>query len=341
MSTETSEWLNQNVLVGFTDKRGEAWHYKASDQGAEPNHYAGAIPAEDVRRRLFNWKAKAVPMWVDVPQEKRDDLGSMVPVPNKMAIVRDDTYEVLGVPSASYVPHQYDEALLNRVHDLIDDTDLAIGSAGLLKGGAVAWVQIELPENLTCNGVDFRPHLLATTSFNGSIATTYKRVVTIVVCDNTRAAALREEGQEYRVRHTANSGMVLAQARDALKIVFQLGETFTKEIETMLRLKVSDNDYNKFLDVIAPYPKDDNKHARAKAEKDRVEYLTLWSSDPRVSPWKNTGFGVIQSVNTFRQHLRPTRGATIRAERNMMDTLTGVTEIKDREAYARLLTIVK
>ena len=336
MSTETSEWLNQNVLIGFTEQRGEAWHYKASDQGAEANHYAGAIPIEDVRRRLFNWKAQAVPMWVHREGHEATQ------VPNRMAIVRDDTYEVLGVPSSSYVAHQYDEALLGKVSDLIDDSELAIGSAGLLKGGAVAWVQIEMPENMQVAGVEFRPHLLATTSFNGSIATTYKRVVTIVVCDNTRAAALSEDGQEYRVRHTANSQMVLSQARDALRIVFQLGESFTKEIKQLLDIKVTDTQFSNFVDrILPPVNTETPKTGLTKIEADRAAYMNLWNNDPRVSPWKNTGFGVIQSVNTFRQHLRPTRGSTIRAERNMMDTLTGVTETKDREAVNKLLTLVR
>lgn len=341
MSTETTEWLNRNVLIGFTDQRGQAWHYRASDQGDEPNHYSGAIPVEDVRRRLFNWKAVAVPMYIS--GTKDNALGRETPwheVPNRVAIVRDDTCEVLGVPSSSYSPHQYSEVLLDRVSDLIDDSELAIGSAGLLKGGAVAWVQIEMPENLHCFGVEFRPHLLATTSFNGSIATTYKRVVTVVVCDNTRAAALREEGQEYRVRHTANSQMILAQARDALRIVFQLGESFTKEIESLLKIKVSDKQYEKFVHKLVPIADDTPKTGLTKAESDRAKYFGLWNDDPRVSPWKNTGFGVIQSVNTFRQHLRPVRGATIRAERNMMDTLTGVTETKDREAFKQLLAVV-
>ena len=27
MSQETSQWLNTRTLIGFTDKRGNAWHY--------------------------------------------------------------------------------------------------------------------------------------------------------------------------------------------------------------------------------------------------------------------------------------------------------------------------
>ena len=53
MSRETIEWLNQNTLIGYTDKRGTAWHaVKGYD-----NHYAGAVPLEDVRKRLFSWTA--------------------------------------------------------------------------------------------------------------------------------------------------------------------------------------------------------------------------------------------------------------------------------------------
>src|SRR5438034_6679062 len=67
MSRETSEWLNQNTLIGFTDQRGHAWHYRASDQGDQPNHYPGALPVEDVKRRLFAWDAVECPLSVTLP----------------------------------------------------------------------------------------------------------------------------------------------------------------------------------------------------------------------------------------------------------------------------------
>jgi len=342
MSTETSQWLNQNVLIGFTEKRGEAWHYRASDQGEETNHYGNAIPIDDVRRRLFSWKAVEVPMFVRGKESiHAPGVHEMVTVPDRKAIIRDDTHQVLGVVSNSYAPHQYEEALLTQISTIISGSDLAIGSAGLLKGGAIAWVQIEMPENLKVADVEFRPHLLATTSFNGSIATTYKRTVTIVVCDNTRAAALKEEGQEYRVRHTANSQMRIAEARDALNVVFTLGESFTKEIEQLLKFKVDDALYTRFVNKIVPLKDEASKTATTKADADRGEYHRLWNEDPRVTPWKGTAFAAVQAVNTYRQHIRPTRGGTIRVERNMMDTLTGQTELSDQQAFKVLATLAK
>jgi phage/plasmid-like protein (TIGR03299 family) len=333
MSTETQQWLNQNVLVGMTDKRGTAWHYKASEQGTEPNHYTGQIPIEDVRRRLFNWQATKEPMFVigaDAYQRR---------VPNRVAIVRDDTWDVLGVVSPTYEPHQYDEWLLRSVGNILDDS-LVIGSAGLLKNGAVAWVQIEMPDNYKVADVEFRPNLLATTSFNGSIATTYKRTVTVVVCDNTRNSALREHGQEISIRHTSKSGLRLGDARAALNIVHTMADEFTQEITALLAMKVTDQQFQKFVNIHVPLNDEESKQAVSRAENVRFEFQNLWQNDVRVAPWRGTGFGVLQAVNTHRQHMRPTRGDTVLVERTMIDSLTGKTELADRKATQLLYSVL-
>ncbi len=46
MSRESLNWLNTNTLVGFTDKRGTAWHWRAEQHGEQSNHYP-----EPTRRR--------------------------------------------------------------------------------------------------------------------------------------------------------------------------------------------------------------------------------------------------------------------------------------------------
>ena len=333
MSKETLEHLNTQVLIGFTDKRGTAWHYKKEEQGTEPNHYAGAIPVADVQRRLFSWQAVAMPMHITSPD------GTQHEVPNRQAIVRNDNWQVLGVPSKAYQPHQYDEWLLKQVANLLDD-DLSIGSAGLLKGGAVAWVQVEMPENWKVAGVEFRPHLLATTSFNGEIATLYKRTCTIVVCDNTRATALREHGQEFRVKHTSQSLMRLADARQALSIVQNVGEAFAAEIEKLMSQQMSDKQFDRFLNILAPSDDRESKQSQTRAENTRNTLRQMWQVDIRCAPFRNTVFGAVQTVNTWRQHIKPTRNGRSMIERTMLDTMTGITEVADREVLDMAMAVV-
>jgi len=145
-------------------------------------------------------------------------------VEDRQAICRSDDDTVMGIFGLGYARHQYREWLLTTVADLLDD-DLAISSAGLLRGGAIAWVEVSMPDTITTpEGVAFRPNLLATTSFDDSIATTYKRTVTDTVCDNTRELALSEVGQEFKVKHSRNSHAQLGPARQALAMVHTLAD---------------------------------------------------------------------------------------------------------------------
>ena len=112
MSTETLAHLNTQTLIGYTSKRGNAWHYRKDEQGAEPNHYTGAIPREDVQRRLFSWK----PVLADVQALALDETGvRVITDPHRQAIVRPDTNTVLGIFSKGYKVHDYQQWLVNNV----------------------------------------------------------------------------------------------------------------------------------------------------------------------------------------------------------------------------------
>lgn len=69
MSKETLTDLNTHTLIGHTDTRGTAWHYRAELQGDQPNHYPDAIPVDDVATRLFGWDAEQRPVAVERPAD--------------------------------------------------------------------------------------------------------------------------------------------------------------------------------------------------------------------------------------------------------------------------------
>lgn len=333
MSKETLTWLNENTLIGFTEKRGKAWHYRA---GAD-NHYPGAIPVEDVHRRLFHWEAEERPLLIPSGDGYAE-------IPGRKAIVRPDNEYTMGIFKAGYQPHQYGRWLVTEVSRLLD-AQLYVGSAGLLRNGAVAWVSVELPENITTpEGVEFRPNLLARTSFDGSVATTYSPHVTNVVCDNTMDVAAGEHGgRVHKVRHSKNSLGNLANARDALGIVYEAADEFAAEVKALCEQEVSAKQWDKALEALTPVPKDAEPNSRAAtlAERKRDELSQLWTSDERVTPWSGTAYGIWQAVNTHRHHMgREPNGNTSRAERNMIRTIDGSYAAKDKEAMRRALAVL-
>lgn len=332
MSRETSSWLNQNTLIGFTEKRGKAWHFRASDQGVEPNHYIGAIPVADVVRRLFSWNVISVPMFIQTP------LG-MMPVDNRQVMVRDTDYAVYGVFKDGYTSHPYRETLIDGLSNILDDPALGIGSAGLLRNGAQAWVSVEVPENIvTPEGVEFRPNLMAATSHDGSLATVYKRVVTNVVCDNTMAAGLAEVGQAYKIKHSRYSRMKLNDARDALAIVHTIADDFAAEVKALCETDVNDRAWSAFLDAYAPVPEKDGR-GHTLAINTREELTRMWNNDNRVSPWHGTGWGVVQAVNTYVHHAQTVRGVS-RPERNMSRAVTGGVDALDNDTASMLTKVL-
>lgn len=353
MSRESLHWLNTNTLIGFTDKRGTAWHWRAEDQGEQSNHYPGAIPLAHVQERLFPWQAESRRLAVEVTAHITEATHSHLGLPmrwtvieDRQAICRSDDTEgkAMGIFGQGYQRHQYREWLLTTVADLLDD-DLSISSAGLLRAGAIAWVEVSIPETITTpEGVAFRPNLLATTSFDGSISTTYKRTVTDTVCDNTRACALAEQGQEFKVKHTAKSRAQLGPARQALAMVHSLADDFAAEVTKLCATDVSGSQWQSFLD--SHVPRVDPQSSRlltgraltgADAKRDTLD--TLYRSDPRVAPWTGAAHGVLQAINTYEHHAGTLRGGS-RAGRNGLKTINGDFDRLDRTTWTTLRTVL-
>ena len=332
MSRETSEWLNQNTLIGNTDIRGTAWHYRVNHQGSEPNHYPREIPVADVLRRLFNFEVVEAPLFYQ-PN------GEFVPIMDRKAMIRDDTHEILGVFKSGYQGHQYHEWLLENVATILDD-ELGISSAGLLRNGAQAWVEVSVPETFkTPEGVEFMANLLATTSFDGSLATTYKRSRQDTVCDNTRDMALAGEGEVFKARHSKYSGFKIMGAREALALVHTMEEDFAAEIAELCATKVSDAQWNALLTQLVPINDELSKAGITKAENKRAELNQLYKNDNRVAPWTGTAFGVSAAFNTWRQHMATVRKGTPRVIRNMENYVTGKTTAEDRNVLEVLAGI--
>jgi phage/plasmid-like protein (TIGR03299 family) len=334
MSKETAEWLNTQTLIGFTSKRGNAWHYSASLQGDEPNHYDEAIPVDDVIRRLFGFTVESRPLYIR-------GSGGYIEIPDRQAQVTSDDETVLGVFKAGYVGHDYREWLVENVERILnDDSGLSIGSAGLLRNRAQAWVSVEVPDNIeTPQGVTFRPNLVACTSFDGSLATTYKRTVTNVVCDNTLAAGLSDAGEVFRAKHTRYSGMRIKNAQSALAIVESIADDFAEEVKRLCEWTVDADAWAATLDALVPVTEDMSARATTFADHKRDALETLYANDLRVAPWAGTAFGVLQAFNTYEHHGAIRRGEASRVQKNREHVLSGKMAANDAAVLSALATI--
>lgn len=339
MSRFSTEYLNKYTLNGFTDARGMAWHRDIHDPSTLLNTFPGAIPMDRLvgDNGLFGFEIVDAPLYVQID-------GVMLPVDGRKAQVRSDTGAVMGIHSDKYVGHGYAKWLVEQLSKLTGDST-GFANAGLLNDGAQAWVQIEMPENVgIAGGVVVRPFLLAQTSFDGSLATTYKTGFTNVVCDNTHARFMSEPGEVYKRRHTSKSEFDLLSAADALNTLSMVADSVTADIEKLLAVDVSDVQWGQF--VTAHVPTEDNKgealsaRSIALADTKRQALTGLYRTDVRVQPWAGTAWGVVQAVNTYNEHLSIVRNVDP-YERKMTRAVKGEIETADRGALATLARVIE
>lgn len=313
MSEETIEYLNNNTLIGFTDSDGNAWHW----DGISQNQYPGAVPLADVKGHLFNWLAEYRPILIgaDDPSLGVNEIDS------HKALVRISTDEdgfetvgkVFGFVTDVHAIHQYDEWLIDNVGVILDEAagDLLIGSAGLLRDGAQAWVQIRRGDGglLDVGGDLFLPYLLAATSHDGSIATTYKWCMQRVVCDNTLSIGMGEATPTYKVKHTINNRLEIAKAREVLEVFNASVGDFEAEVDKLMHTAFTvDQVRTTIKQVYSDRPEavidDQGNTANIRAINNwdrRFDEIVALLDDPRVGEFKGTMWGATMAHNTWVQ----------------------------------------
>ena len=72
----------------------------------------------------------------------------------------------------------------------------------------------------------------------------------------------------------------------------------------------------------------------------RNDLYKLWRDDERVTPWKNTAYGVVQAFNTWNHHYASVRGGVSRELRNMENVINGKTAKSDNLIIKQLEAVL-
>ena len=90
---------------------------------------------------------------------------SGIEIPEKIALVREDTQKCLGIHTENYVPYQNEE-LLELLFKISQQTGLSLHSGGSFKEGARVWFQLKSQDMRLHNDVieiaDFKDETIAT-----------------------------------------------------------------------------------------------------------------------------------------------------------------------------------
>lgn len=325
-------------LVGYVGENGIPF---AQESGRTDNIFEGPVPM-DRAVELLSFPVETVVPTVTVNGET---FPFTVKGKGFKGFYRTDIGVGIGIGSEGKAEHPYPEWLLGGLSNLLD-SDVNLGSVGLLRQGAQAWATIETDDNREGpGGIVYKPRIMAFSSYDGSLSTGFGKCHTLAVCANTFSMGLSEMGADkWSVKHTKNSALRIADARQALSILVAQADEFDAAMELWLNTPVTDTQFTAWLDAVKPLPapETDRKsggpgraYTMAEGYRDRV--TGLYRTDPRVAPWQGTKFGVFQAFNTDATWNTQVKGESQdRTDRNIGLVIHGASGEADANAMVAL-----
>jgi phage/plasmid-like protein (TIGR03299 family) len=226
--------------------------------GGAPWHGLGAAldkPAtaeEAIQAARLDWMVKKLPLFAS------DGENSLLrlPVPDKFAVARENSLDVLGVVGSSYTPVQNREAF--AFFDPIVGTQAAIyHTAGALGKGERVWILAKLPDSIRVVGDDITDKfLLLTNSHDGTSSLQVKFTPVRVVCQNTLSLALNQGGAGIKISHHTEIHKRMRAAERMLGLVHHHFDELAETFREMVRVPMSGNRLEKYLEYVYPDPKD-------------------------------------------------------------------------------------
>lgn len=165
----------------------------------------------------LNWKVRKEPI----------QTVSGIEIPEKVAIIREDTNKLLGIHSPNY-PVLQNEQLLEILFRISSQTGLVLHSGGCFRGGENVWFQLK-SNDLVLPNDRIKGYLSGLNSFDGKHSLALGHSSKTVSCQNTYFAVYRDV--ETRLRHSLN----MFSRIDA--ILFKVDELLREEQKSFETIK--------------------------------------------------------------------------------------------------------
>ena len=274
--------------------------------GTPPWHRLGTVVAnaqtssEAIRLASLDWSVEPWPLVA-----RRD--GIEREVTGRVANVRSDTREVLGVVSPGYRVFQNHAAF--EFFDAIVQDKLAIyETAGALKGGRHIWMLARLPKTLRAAGDDeIKPYVLLANSHDGTRALRMIPTTVRVVCANTLNLALGRAAatEGLTIYHNESLERRVADARDKLGIITRRMDEFEVQVQALARRPMARDELTNYFTTLVTDRAAETQKRMLAAFVANLDHAT--NTLPGIS---GTAWAAYNAVSQWADHQSVVRGQT-------------------------------
>lgn len=288
-------------------------HELAMTNGRAAMAYFGQTPWHKVGTRLEN-PATAAEAIEGAGLDYDAELTRMVtvddiPVPDRMAVVRSDTRQILGTVGKSYRPVQNRECF-GFLDALVADGRLRYHTAGALGQGERVWMLAKLPNDIRVKGSDdiTEKYLLLSNSHDGTSALRVYFTPIRVVCANTLSIA--EQGSRslgVSIIHKGDLGSKVRQAQLVLGLATEFYEFTEAKIHRLASYYPSSYELQDYFRAVYP-DMDGVESTRSKNVRAEMMRLFEHGMGHDIPAIRHTAWAALNAVTEFVDHHRSTRG---------------------------------
>jgi len=230
-------------------------------------------------------------------------------VPQRQAVIRSDTQQVLGTVGQGYTPIQNSEAF-QFLDSVVADNGLRYHTAGALGQGERIWMLAKLPGHIRVKNTDdiTDKFLLLHNSFDGSSCLRVHFTPIRVVCQNTLAIAERNgRGQGISIRHRGELETRIQEAQRVLGLADAFYNGLQPEIDLLAGYYPTHDQLQQFFRTLYPDPVDGIK---TRAENVRGELFRLFEEGvgQDMPGIRHSAWAALHAVTEYVDHCRTTRG---------------------------------
>ena len=309
----------------FYGNREPAWHRKGTVIDADV-----VTSSEAMSLAKLDWTVEQHTLYANVPSDL-DDHGDytdddLVSVPGKVANVRMDTREVLGIVTPNYHVIQNSEAF-DFFDELIGRGDAHYHTAGSLYNGRKVWALARLNRDILIGGdadEKIDPFICLANGHDGSPALSVYTTPIRVVCQNTLQWSIKGTRNVWRGKHTRNIKEKTREAREVLGFSNAYFDELQRLGDTLINQPMSDSDFGKMLEALVPLPTilpDQNPRGLTIAENTRADITHAWNVD-NIANVKNTRWGCVQAVAEYTDWMKTYRSDDKFLDKNILGANT-------------------
>ena len=153
----------------------------------------------------------------------------------------------------------------------------------------------------------------AMSSHDGSAA--WRVIVTPVrvVCANTQRLALQRARASYAIKHTRSAKGKIAQARQALGIVFTYCDAFEAAAEQLINRPLAKIGFLDIIDQVWPVDPDAGKRATTNRSNRNMTLMSLFCDADTQAEVRGTRWAGLQAITEYLDHYTPAKNPDVRA----------------------------